>query len=48
MDLVRRYILHNLALKLVALGLAVLLWLAVSRNPGTHPNPAPATAGNTR
>lgn len=29
----RRYVLNNLALKLVSLAIAVLLWLAVSRSP---------------
>src|SRR5271165_3951445 len=32
-DQFHRYVLHNLGLKLVSLGLAVGLWLAVSRNP---------------
>lgn len=35
-DLFRRYILHNLGLKLISLGLAVGLWLAVSRNPSAE------------
>ena len=33
MEFIRRYILHNIALKLLALGIAVLLWLAVARDP---------------
>jgi len=32
-ELFDRYVLHNLALKLVALGCAVLLWSAVAREP---------------
>jgi len=32
-DLLHRYMLHNLGLKLVSLGLAVGLWLAVARDP---------------
>ena len=32
-DFLRRYVLHNLGLKLVSLGLAVGLWLAVARDP---------------
>jgi YbbR domain-containing protein len=32
-DFMRRYVLHNLVLKLVSLGFAVSLWLAVSRDP---------------
>ncbi len=32
-DFVRKHVTHNLALKLVALGLAVGLWLAVARDP---------------
>jgi YbbR domain-containing protein len=35
-DLFRRYVLHNLGLKLISLGLAVGLWLAVSRNPAAE------------
>ena len=44
MDFLRRYLLHNFALKLAALALAVLLWLAVGRQPAAH-TPAPAPAG---
>ena len=29
----RHYVLHNLGLKLISLGLAVGLWLAVARDP---------------
>jgi len=32
-DFLRQYVLHNLSLKLIALGLAVGLWLAVDREP---------------
>jgi YbbR domain-containing protein len=32
-DFLRRYIFHNLGLKLISLGLAVGLWLAVARDP---------------
>jgi YbbR domain-containing protein len=32
-DFLRRYVLHNLGLKLVSLALAVGLWLAVARDP---------------
>ena len=32
-DLFQRYVLHNIALKLIALGAAVLLWSAISREP---------------
>ena len=32
-DFLRRYVLHNLGLKLISLGLAVGLWLAVARDP---------------
>jgi YbbR domain-containing protein len=35
-DLFRRYVLHNFGLKLISLGLAVGLWLAVSRNPAAE------------
>ena len=44
MDFLRRYLLHNLGLKLAALALAVLLWLAVGRQPVAQV-PAPAPAG---
>ncbi|MGH9509984.1 MAG: hypothetical protein ACRD2Q_05505 [Terriglobales bacterium] len=45
MDLVRRYVLHNFAMKLMAVALAVLLWLAIGRNPAVPANPAaPPTA----
>jgi hypothetical protein len=37
MDLVRRYVLHNLALKLMAVALAVMLWMAVGRSPSPSP-----------
>jgi hypothetical protein len=47
-DLLRRYFLHNLALKLAALALAVLLWLAVGRHPAVQTGPAPVPAGNSR
>ena len=29
----RRYVLHNFALKLISLAAAVLLWMAVARQP---------------
>ena len=32
-DFLHRHVLHNLGLKLISLGLAVGLWLAVARNP---------------
>jgi len=32
-DFLRRYVLHNLGLKLISLGLAVGLWLAVAHDP---------------
>src|SRR5271154_115761 len=32
-DFLRRYVFHNLGLKLISLGLAVGLWLAVARDP---------------
>src|SRR5580692_8008276 len=32
-DFFRRYVFHNLGLKLISLGLAVGLWLAVARDP---------------
>ena len=32
-DLLHRYVLHNLGLKLVSLALAMGLWLAVTRDP---------------
>jgi YbbR domain-containing protein len=32
-DFLHRYVLHNLGLKLISLGLAVGLWLAVARDP---------------
>jgi YbbR domain-containing protein len=32
-DFLHRYVLHNLGLKLISLGLAVGLWLAVTRDP---------------
>ncbi len=32
-DFLRRYVLHNLGLKLISLGLAVGLWLLVARDP---------------
>ena len=32
-DFIRRYVAHNLGLKLISLALAVSLWLAVSRDP---------------
>src|SRR5947208_14585130 len=32
-DFIRRYVVHNLGLKLISLALAVSLWLAVSRDP---------------
>ncbi len=47
MDFLRRYLLHNLALKLIALGLAVLLWLAVGRQAAA-PASAPAPAGQAQ
>jgi YbbR domain-containing protein len=33
MDFLRRNVLHNLGLKLLSLGIAVLLWLAIAREP---------------
>lgn len=33
MDFLRKYVLHNIGLKLFSLGLAVLLWVAVTRDP---------------
>jgi YbbR domain-containing protein len=33
MDFFRRNVLHNLGLKLLSLGIAVLLWLAIAREP---------------
>ncbi len=33
MDFLRKYVLHNLALKVLSLGVAVLLWLAITRDP---------------
>jgi YbbR domain-containing protein len=33
MDFVRRHVLNNLGLKLLSLGIAVLLWMAVAREP---------------
>src|SRR5512146_1289110 len=33
MDFFRKYVLHNLGLKLLSLAIAVLLWLAVTRDP---------------
>jgi len=30
---IRKYVLHNIGLKLLSLGIAVLLWLAVTRDP---------------
>lgn len=32
-DLLHRYVLHNLGLKILAIGLAVALWLVVARDP---------------
>jgi diadenylate cyclase len=32
-DFIRKYVVHNLGLKLIALALSVSLWLAVSRDP---------------
>jgi hypothetical protein len=32
-DFFRRYVFHNLGLKLISLGLAVGVWLAVARDP---------------
>ncbi|MCI0402623.1 MAG: hypothetical protein L0212_03775 [Acidobacteria bacterium] len=48
MDLLRRYVLHDFALKLMAVALAVLLWLAVGRTPAEPVNPAAAPAANSR
>jgi YbbR domain-containing protein len=36
MDFLRRNVLHNLGLKLLSLGIAVLLWLAVAREPSAE------------
>jgi YbbR domain-containing protein len=36
MDFFRKYVLHNLGLKLLSLGIAVLLWLAVTRDPAAE------------
>lgn len=33
MDFLRKYVLHNIGLKLLSLGIAVLLWMAVAREP---------------
>ena len=33
MEWIRRYVLHNIGLKLLSLGVAVLLWVAVTRDP---------------
>lgn len=33
MDFLRKYVLHNIGLKLFSLGVAVLLWVAVTRDP---------------
>ncbi|MGH9603311.1 MAG: hypothetical protein ACRD24_13085 [Terriglobales bacterium] len=48
MDIVRRYILHNFALKLMAVALAVMLWLAVGRNLAAPANPAVPPAATSR
>ncbi len=48
MDILRRSILHNFALKLMAVALAVMLWLAVGRNPAPAPNPAAPPASNSK
>jgi YbbR domain-containing protein len=36
MDFFRKYVLHNLGLKLLSLAIAVLLWLAVTRDPAAE------------
>ena len=36
MDFVRRHVANNLGLKIVSLGIAVLLWLAVTREPAAE------------
>ena len=33
MNFLRKYVFHNFALKLLSLGVAVLLWMAVTRDP---------------
>ncbi|MGB9106195.1 MAG: CdaR family protein [Terriglobales bacterium] len=33
MDFLRKYVFHNFALKVLSLGVAVLLWMAVTRDP---------------
>ncbi len=33
MDFLRKYVFHNFALKLLSLGIAVLLWLGITRDP---------------
>jgi len=48
MDLLRRHVLHNFALKLMAVALAVMLWLAVGRNPAEPATAAPTPAADSR
>lgn len=48
MDLLRRYVLHNFALKVMAVALAVMLWLAVGRNPAEPASPAPAPVADSK
>ena len=48
MDLLRRYVLHNFALKLMAVALAVMLWMAVGRNPVPPSIPAAPPAANSK
>lgn len=48
MDLVRRYILRNFALKLMAVALAVMLWLAVGRNAAPVSTPGAPPAANSK
>ena len=36
MDFLRRYVFHNFGLKLLSLGIAVLLWLGVTRDPAAE------------
>jgi hypothetical protein len=47
-NILRRYILHNFALKLMAVALAVMLWMAVGRNPASLSTPAAPPAANSK
>ena len=33
MDFLRKYVFHNFGLKLLSLAVAVLLWMAITRDP---------------